>query len=420
MGYTVEELQNLKNPYKHLGNGDALAEHREELNSMHLEAKRNLASRMILKCPPGDLKTFHGAIEASRTPHDNKEAFNSILAEAYEVKNRIIALLDPRNKKPHLMILGNEFDEELFNNNKQLAQDVLQDNETAIAERLALTTPKEDRSQLAVNVKSIFPDSELAKKIGHAFAIRHDMEHFLLGDDPHEFFASREYNIDACHEFAGLFTLVAGQESSIAAKLALSTPDKKRSSILQNIRSLAVPSNNELASAIGRAFELRRSIDILLGNEPEQFFSRGFSADLCNEFAMLFPILLQGKEESIGEKLSLVDAKTRAEINRKLEIINCAAHEKTCPFRTIAAAMATQPEDTQKSDTTAEISSPKPVASSSGTNPNSLFNSSNSGPAQRRSLLKTPTVQDSDPEKDEDTTEKSKESSCYKSFCGMF
>jgi hypothetical protein len=416
MGYTVEELRDLKNPYKDLGTGDALAEHREELNSLTLDEQKSLAARMILECPLSDLRNFGHEIEAGRTPHDDKKTFHAVLSEAYEIKNRIIALLDPRNKNPHLLILGNEFDEELFNNHKQLAVDVLENNEAAIAERLALTTPATDRNQLALNVKGIFPGTVLAEKIGHAFAIRRDIDNFLLGEDPHQFFASREYNVDACHEFSGLFSVITDQESSIAAKMALTVPQDKRSNISRNIQGL-VPTSDELARKVGAAFELRRSIDLtLLGDKPEQFFSRGFSVDLCNEFSMLFPALLKGKELAIGEKLSQQDEKTRADINRKLEMINSTAHDQSNPFRLIAAAMVPKPEATPKPDCSSDVPKPEPVVSSSGTNPNSVFNSLLIKPelTQRRTLLRSPTLVETTPDDD------SKDDGCMKKLCGMF
>lgn len=420
MGYTVEELRDLKNPYKDLGTGDALAEHREELNSLTPDEQKSLAARMILECPLSDLRTFGHEIEAGRTPHNDKKTFHAVLSEAYEIKNRIIALLDPRNKNPHLLILDNEFDEELFNNHKQLAIDVLENNEAAIAERLALTTPATDRHQLALNVKGIFPGSVLAEKIGHAFAVRRDIDNHLLGDNPHEFFASREYNEDACHEFSGLFSVITDQESSIAAKLALTVPQDNRSSILRNIQGI-VPTSNELARKVGAAFELRRSIDLtLLGDKPEQFFARGFSADLCNEFSMLFPALLKGSEAAIGEKLSQLGEGVRADINRKLEMINSAAHDQSNPFRLIAAAMTPKQETTQKACLSSEVSKSEPVVSSSGTNPHSVFNSlliKQPEITQRRSLLsRAPTLVDTSSSEESD----SNDDGCLKKFCGLF
>ncbi|WP_298623131.1 hypothetical protein [uncultured Legionella sp.] len=412
MGYTAEELRDLEHPYEDLGTGDALAENMAELNSLSPEDQKSLAARLILACPQSELKAFRSQIEAARTPHDDKQTFHAVLSEAYEIKNRILALLDLRNTKPHQLILGNEFNEKLFHNHRQLAIDVLQDNETSIAERLALTTPPENRNQLTLNVRGIFPDSLLAKKIGHAFAIRRDIDNLLLGAEPHQFFASREYNEDACHEFAGLFSTISGHESSIAAKLALTVPKEERSGILRNISGL-ISAKDELSRKVSAAFELRRTIELtLLGDKPEQFFSRGFSADLCNEYSVLFSTLIKSKEAAIGEKLSQLDEGTRADINRKLEQINSAAHEQSSPFRLIAEAMTPKQDAVQS--TSAELPKPESVVASCGTNPNSLFSVSPEL-TQRKSLLSgTPITADNTGPGD------SNDDGCIKKFCGMF
>lgn len=404
-------------PYQLLGTGDALAEYRDQLNGLDLESKKNLASRMVLECPLQDLSDFHHAIEAGRLPVDDSQTFHFLLTETYEVKHRLVSLFDSRNSKPHLLILGNEFDEELFNNHMDLALQVLNDNESAIAERLALTTPEESRHQVALNVKGIFPNTLFAAKIGQAFAVRRDIDRLLLGNAPYEFFNSREYSTDSCQEFSGLFRIIEGQESSIAGKLALSTPEEKRTTISRNIQGIT-PTSDELVLKVRTAFALRRDIDrLLLGAKPEQFFaSREFSVDNCLEFSMLFPALLKGQEQAIGEKLSLLDQKTRSDINRKLEMINGTAHDQSSPFRLIAAAMVPKQEPTQKPCTSTEAPKVEPV-SSSGTNTHSVFNSILKKPdlIQRRTLLKTPTMATS-----VEDTEKTEDKSCYDQFCGLF
>ncbi|AMV12714.1 hypothetical protein ULM_00100 [Legionella pneumophila] len=86
MTFTCDELKGLEHPYKVLGNGDALAENREELNKLTNDEKLVLASRLVLECPVNELKDFAHAIEAARMPQDDSDTFHSFLFQAYQVK----------------------------------------------------------------------------------------------------------------------------------------------------------------------------------------------------------------------------------------------------------------------------------------------------------------------------------------------
>ncbi|KTD64144.1 lpg0008 family Dot/Icm T4SS effector [Legionella shakespearei] len=410
MGYTVEEIRDLENPYQDLGNGDALAMHREELNKLTPEEQMDLASRMVLGCPNTELKDFFHAIEATRNPSDDTQTFHSVLASAYEVKKRIFALQDPRNKNPHLLILGNEFDEELFGTYHDLAMQVLDKNETSIAERLAITTPTADRNQLALNVKGIFPNSLFATKLGHAFAIRRDIDNLLLTDHPELFFSSREFSIDGCIEFKGLFQSLTEQDATnIAQKLALHTPEDQRNDVSLYCQKINA-ADDTFSSKVREAFALRRDIDgLLLGEHPEEFFSsRDFSVDACLEFSTLFS-LLKGQEQAIGKKLSLLDEKTRADINRKLEMINNAAHDQSSSFRLIASAMSSREEVAQTVETTPQ-QQPAPKAADN-TNPYRFYREELH---QRRQQEKMTLTVEADEDQDQE-----EEESCLKKFCGF-
>ncbi|KGP63791.1 hypothetical protein EP47_06120 [Legionella norrlandica] len=405
MGLTCEEIKGLEHPYEVLGNGDALAENREELNKLTTEEKLNLATRLILECPPNELRNFAFAMEALRVPTNDSESFHSVLSQAYEVKRRIIALLDPKNKNPHSMILDKEFDEELFNNFNQLAIDVLAKNEATIAARLAETTPSQECSRVSQNINNIFPKSLFAAKVGQAFAVRRDIERLLLGNRPDLFFSSREFRTDACIEFANLFRVIQDKESSIAGKLALHTPAEMRDDVAKKIKSFCAE-DNDLTIKVQSAFALRRDIDrFLLGDNPEQFFcSRDFSVDLCLEFGMLFPELLKGHEYTIGEKLAKLDAKIRSDISRKLEMINASAHDQSNPFRLIASAMIPKEELCLKPTpivlTSAEATKSEP--------PTSLRN--------RHVWFQSNPSVGSDSEEDDEEEEKN----CWTNFCGLF
>ncbi|RUR20633.1 hypothetical protein ELY21_00680 [Legionella sp. km535] len=415
MGYTVEEIQELQNPYKDLGTGDALATHRAGLDQLSAEQKKELATRMVLECPEGELKSFGRAIEAARVPHADGQTFHSVLAEAYEVKNRIHALLDKRNKNPHLLLLNKEFDKKLFNTYRDLALQVLDNNETAIAERLALTTPSESHDQVAQNVEEIFSDTLFASKINQAFALKRDIDHFLLGDNPGEFFSRSEDSIDSFQEFPGLFKVIEQNESTIAAKLALHAPREQHHIISRSIQNLA-PTTGEFTTKVRSAFTLRRNIDFLLGDKPEQFFtSRDFSVDACLEFSMLFPILLKDHEHNIGKKLSLLDSKTLSEINRKLEMINGAAHDQSSSFRLIAASIVPKQEPSPAQQSSVEVTVSEP-ASSTSSNPNTVFQSvlRKRTPELSRSATLAQSSMDSDSDSDNEDDD------CYSKFCSLF
>lgn len=221
MTFTCEQIRKLENPYQELGNGDALAEHREELNKLSMEEMEDLASNMILACPSKDMGTFGHVINALRTPGKEEPLFHTAIYLAYELKIRFLALLDPVNKNPHTLFLSSEFNGELFQNFNDLGLKLLDKNESVIAERLALTTPEEHRSELSRNINNVYPHSLFASKIAAAFTLRRDIERLLLGDKPELFFSSRDFNIDLCLEFSSLFsTLVKGHEQGIGEKLA--------------------------------------------------------------------------------------------------------------------------------------------------------------------------------------------------------
>jgi len=221
MGFTCEDIKNFDNPYGELGNVDALALHLNEINKLTDAEKQNLATGMVLGCPKDQLGEFRHVIEVARQPQDDNDTFHSVLSGAYEVRTRINALMDPQNKTPHRLILGNELNNELFQKFQNLAQRVLQNNEVSIASRLALTTPAENRSQLNLNIQSLFPRSVLAQKIGAAFTLRRSIDTDLLGENPENFFSSRDFTPSLCHEFPNLISeLLKGKEKEIGEKLA--------------------------------------------------------------------------------------------------------------------------------------------------------------------------------------------------------
>lgn len=409
MTLTLDELRELPEPYATLRTGEALSEHREQLNQLPLEEMRDLAAKLVLGCPQEELRDFGYAIEAIRQPHSDEKCFHAVLVKAFEVKKRLLSLLDSRNTKPHLLFLGAEFDETLFNEFNSLALHVMEDNEAEIAGKLAKFTPEDKRSELKNNLDRQFPESLITTKVGQAFTIRRDIDNLLLSDRPYQYFLSRDFCVDSDVEFPELFQVIIGKESSIAGKLALNTPAEDRSKIARNVNMLAA--TGEFSQKIRTAFELRRNIDLLLlSKTPETFFEtrRGFNEDACLEFSLLFPALLEDKEQAIGEKLSqITDSKIRSDIALKLERINSTALDQNSPFRKIASAMSTpKPFTNQLEDLLTPQNSPisRPRHQTSGSARNSLFNEQ----LRANPLIEKPIVP------------AAKEASCCSKFCGLF
>lgn len=213
-----------KNPYQDLSTSEALVEHRDELNQLSPEEMHDLASRVILECPQEELDSFGLAISVLKGPKE-EEPFHTVVTKAHEVKKRVLGLLDPTHESPHDLLMDEEVNGELFIPFKDLALKILENNESAIAGRLALTTPAKSRSQLSRHINNTFHGSELATRTAAAFTVCRDIERFLLSTKPEEFFSSPEFSVDLCLEFSMLFApLLAGHEQAIGEKLALLEP----------------------------------------------------------------------------------------------------------------------------------------------------------------------------------------------------
>lgn len=219
MPFSYEEIIKLENPYEQLSSGDALAENAKVLNQLSEEEQETLATKIIAACPESQFKQYGRHINALRSFEE--EGFHAVISRAYQVRHRIVSLLDPRNKTPHSLFLE-EFSSDLFNNFSDLARKTLIGNEQAIAERLALCTPEGVRGKLARKIEITFPHSSFATKSKAAFAIRHSIDK-LLGDNPEQFFEGRDFNKDSYNMFPGMFQeLLKGQEKRIGEKLSTS------------------------------------------------------------------------------------------------------------------------------------------------------------------------------------------------------
>lgn len=343
MTFTCEQIIGMDNPYKELGSPKLVAENLEALNNLDQEAKLEVASRMVLGCPNDGLNDFYHTVSAAKGSENDEESFYTFLSEAYEVKSKLVGLMDERLPDPHRFLLDKEFDYELFTKYQYLALGVVNEQALSVALRLAKTTPNNDRSKVARNLNNVFKKTEIAATVGHVFTIARDIEGLLLSDTPYEFFNSRDFDRNACIQFAELFKCIEGKQTQIATKLVLSTPTDKRNDVVSKLNGIR-DEGNELATRTRTAFALQRNIEqLLLGENPALFFSsRDFSVSDCLAHAELFSRSLEGKAEAIGLKLAQQDASVISAINRKLELMTPKAHDQNSPFRLIAKAMTSK------------------------------------------------------------------------------
>lgn len=229
------EIVTLENPYEQLSDGDSLAENAQLLDALSVDEKNILATKIIASCPESKFKQYRYQLEALRVPNKTEGTFHSVIAEAYQVRQIIFALLDPRNQNPH-RLFGEEFNPVPFQRFSDLALQLLKSNEPAIAERLALCTPQETRSDISRNMNIAFPRSILASRVQVAFNLRNNIETLLLGDHPEQFFTSRDYNKETCKTFMNMFwVLLKDRIEQIGTKLATIESDALRENIKREL-----------------------------------------------------------------------------------------------------------------------------------------------------------------------------------------
>lgn len=279
-----------------------------------------------------------------------------------------------------------------------------------LASKMMFACPHAELNSFGHAIKAI-KDSTFHPVLYQAYEVTQRM-HTLLNPDhprPHDFLTGKEFNGDLFNEFTKLsLKFIKDNETVIATRLALTTPEEQRSELSKNVRNTF--RDSELPAKIGAAFTLRRSIDQLLGDKPEDFFtSKEFNIDLCNEFSMMFPPLLEGREQQIGEKLSTLDHSVRHKIARHFETINCQAHDKNNPFKLISAAMMPKVEEEKTAVVVPEEVKSEPITTSS--NNRYSFSSELRARKEKAAALSTTAV---DSESDDDIDD-----SCISSLCGF-
>ncbi|KTC80881.1 hypothetical protein Lche_2901 [Legionella cherrii] len=280
MVFTYEELIALENPYEHLSDGDALAENAKAFETLSGKEKIAIATKIIAACPEAKFKQYGHHIKALGGLIKDEGSFHSVITEAYQVRQRINSLLDPRNKSPHVLFSAKEFNPAPFSQFSALAKQLLECNESEIAERFALCVPEQERHQIAFNVGIAFPKSILKEKINHAFLLRRNIEKLLLGDTPDKFFTSRDYDGDSCRMFVNMFrVLLKGQEESIAGKLC-ALESVSRSSVKRHLELLHTEAFDEtnpfklIADAINKKESSEQKKNESQGSNRNGLFNR--------------------------------------------------------------------------------------------------------------------------------------------------
>ncbi|MFJ1268694.1 hypothetical protein ACD661_09030 [Legionella lytica] len=223
MTYSRVEFLEHKQPYELFNDvdaGDIFAEHQEILDSELSEDEQlEFAVKIVRGCPQDKLPELKKAAQTLDSPVQDNTCFYLVLNDALQVKIRLLNILDSRNSRPHTFLLEKPT-YVLLQRFNDLACEVLEKNEIAIAERLALLTPDEHRSQLAKTIHNIFPESTLAAEVNAAFAFKRNIKH-LLGETPEVFFTDREFSRDNCLKYSAMLAQhIAGHEEEIGGKLA--------------------------------------------------------------------------------------------------------------------------------------------------------------------------------------------------------
>lgn len=233
------------NPYKTLGNADALVKQKDKLDRLAEKEQRELAAQLVLNCPDDELKNFSHAIHAIRPKESSEESFHYMLSRAYEVRCRIKGLHDSANPNPHRSLVAPDFDADLYNEFSELAEQLVNQKSSAIAENLALLAPEEEQSKLARNIAIGFRNTNLGPALNEALVLKRDLSRYLLSDSPYNFFLSTEFNHESCLKFPRLLSLATAKEDQVVTKMA-ATPEVKRAKILE-LMTAAFPDSSLLS-----------------------------------------------------------------------------------------------------------------------------------------------------------------------------
>lgn len=221
MTYSRFDILEHKNPYELFDDSDTFAEHQDILDGeLSEEEQEQLAIDIVCGCPSHELAKLQKVIRALSSPLPTESSFYAVISDALHVKIRLMGMLDNRNTAPHTFLLE-ENTPDLLNRFNDLALQVLADNEIAIAERLALYTPKNERSKVAHRLNTIFSQSQFVAETEAAFILRRSIKH-LLGEKPEQFFTEAcHFSRDNCLKYSNMLAeLLEGHEQEIGSKLS--------------------------------------------------------------------------------------------------------------------------------------------------------------------------------------------------------
>lgn len=231
----VNTLLHSPNPYQLLRSEDGIEKQLTLLNALHPTDMGKLSSSIAYECPVTELQAYTQIVskflkktlldsdteEGFTSSSDSELGFCEMLYNALEAKRVVQELLNPTNEEPFQEFLDTHYNNSLFTAFRELCLKLLKGQELAVAEKLALTTPQKDRYLVFSNLNKAFGGTTFAKLVTTAFAIRRDIDYFLLGEEPGEFFFNDEFKPDSYLKFPNLFDcLLKDKEQAIGLKLA--------------------------------------------------------------------------------------------------------------------------------------------------------------------------------------------------------
>lgn len=240
MELSAKDILGLQNPFKELGNSDALNENINTITTMTFDEQRKLAVGIIMNCPQNELKQFRGVINGINPHNPNENNFSAFLSSAHEIKSRLLSILDPRNNNPHVALL--EIEPGIFSNYMDLVTNTISQNENPFVLNLALKTPQKMQSKLSEKISLLFPIPQysISTELQQAFNFKRKLEATLLSEQPELFFNDDRDLIDTCRKFSSLMeAIIKDKEEGIGIKLSR-LEHHQRASINRQIEGMIV------------------------------------------------------------------------------------------------------------------------------------------------------------------------------------
>lgn len=269
--YTKSELIELINsgdPYQALikdKEGKSLGENYSTCEELDPKNKLNLATKIIFSCPNDELKKLIKIKEILRHPGASDGSFYNVLTRGLEVRQRIQDLINPDVDQPEKLLLGKEFNGDLFNEfyklRMKLTIDLTEEALSNLTTKLVTRSQHYPKNELIRNIQII--SNKMATNLQKGFILK-DLLETLTGDNPWLVFQNGEFNPDLFHNYPDLtIGYLNGNEEKIAQKLAsnkavsFDTINKG----LEKLRPSAVDEQHPLN-------KLYRSFQTALANQP--------------------------------------------------------------------------------------------------------------------------------------------------------